>query len=367
MKFKNLFSSPAAAGSSSTTASTTTASTATSTTATSTATSTAAGASTQGSVAGYSSPSSQHEANGGHSPAAGTTHSAAAAAAAVATTATGAAGLMPPSVSGLDASSPGASGTTSLRDSTASSYSSSSTMAVLQLVCERLDEVAIIYQELAAHLAQGSLPRPNSHADQAASSNSPSNHNSSSKSSGGGLSAPSLPFKRRTSADANAAHMVSTSKWFVPPPEAGALASPANTAALTVPAAAAAASTAPTVVPKLSSDAYSSSCVMCPDGTVLAQTDVSWVQQRDVLSIMHDLKFASQQFGHALDEPECPVLHLTGSTNIISCYELNENFLVVNCKMTPQQLETFDTRQAQTLVEPVLQDIKQLLERALPS
>jgi predicted regulator of Ras-like GTPase activity (Roadblock/LC7/MglB family) len=104
--------------------------------------------------------------------------------------------------------------------------------------------------------------------------------------------------------------------------------------------------------------------VLRQDGSaVYYQQLAADADQAEVISVVSSLKRAALQLADTLGQTQCPALHVKGSKNIFSCYDAGTEFtLAFFTPMSESELEFFDTSQADTLMVPILDELKLLLQ-----
>jgi hypothetical protein len=81
----------------------------------------------------------------------------------------------------------------------------------------------------------------------------------------------------------------------------------------------------------------------------------------ELLAAISSLKKTALQFGTALNQSEASVIHIRGSVNLFSCYEIDKNLLAFYSEAHPAQAETFNLNEADNKMQPILQDLRLLL------
>jgi predicted regulator of Ras-like GTPase activity (Roadblock/LC7/MglB family) len=85
--------------------------------------------------------------------------------------------------------------------------------------------------------------------------------------------------------------------------------------------------------------------------------------QAEVTAVVSSLKRAALQLADTLGQTQCPALHVKGGKNIFSCYDAGTEFtLAFFTPMSESELELFDTSQADSLMVPILEELKILLQ-----
>lgn len=66
--------------------------------------------------------------------------------------------------------------------------------------------------------------------------------------------------------------------------------------------------------------------VLSPEGELLASaTQGEYERADEILAPIASLKKSAVQFGAALSQMECPVIHVRGNNNMFSCYDVDKN------------------------------------------
>jgi hypothetical protein len=65
--------------------------------------------------------------------------------------------------------------------------------------------------------------------------------------------------------------------------------------------------------------------VLTPEGELLASSQVEYQRADELLAPIASLKKTAVQFGAALSQMECPVIHVRGNNHMFSCYDVDKN------------------------------------------
>eukprot|EP00735_Rhodelphis_limneticus_P011374 TRINITY_DN4464_c0_g1::TRINITY_DN4464_c0_g1_i1::g.7337::m.7337 TRINITY_DN4464_c0_g1::TRINITY_DN4464_c0_g1_i1::g.7337 ORF type:complete len:147 (+),score=1.20,DUF2665/PF11654.3/1.2,DUF2665/PF11654.3/5.2e+02 TRINITY_DN4464_c0_g1_i1:88-528(+) len=85
----------------------------------------------------------------------------------------------------------------------------------------------------------------------------------------------------------------------------------------------------------------------------------------DELSIViSSLCRAATQFSDTLNQMECPVIHIKGTENMFSAYDLGDNYLAFYSNLSGPILEGFETTIADKAMSPIISRLHELLQRA---
>ena len=102
--------------------------------------------------------------------------------------------------------------------------------------------------------------------------------------------------------------------------------------------------------------------ILRQDGTVAYQQLTGTVEQVEVVSVVTSLKRAALQLADTLGQSQCPALHVKGGRNIFSCYDAGPDLTLAFFTPMPESaVELFDTSKADSLMVPVLEEVKLLL------
>mmetsp|Transcript_9565 Transcript_9565/g.21976 ORF Transcript_9565/g.21976 Transcript_9565/m.21976 type:complete len:143 (+) Transcript_9565:2-430(+) len=104
--------------------------------------------------------------------------------------------------------------------------------------------------------------------------------------------------------------------------------------------------------------------ILEPDGKIVFE-EVSAGIEQGFVGMVAALKRAALQFGNTLGQKECPVIHVKGSRNIFSYYDVGEHLLAFFTEMPGPMLEMFDTHAADNSMGPVVQNLMRLLTNAV--
>ncbi|KAJ4452484.1 hypothetical protein PAPYR_13348 [Paratrimastix pyriformis] len=92
------------------------------------------------------------------------------------------------------------------------------------------------------------------------------------------------------------------------------------------------------------------------------QSSKAPTKQAELASVISALKRSAFQFGEALGQLECPIIHIKGHSHIFSCYDLgathvSPQILAFYTQLDPASVEMFDTVAADTQMGPILRDL----------
>ncbi|KAJ4452414.1 hypothetical protein PAPYR_12033 [Paratrimastix pyriformis] len=88
------------------------------------------------------------------------------------------------------------------------------------------------------------------------------------------------------------------------------------------------------------------------------QSSKAPTKQAELASVISALKRSAFQFGEALGQLECPIIHIKGHSHIFSCYDLGAtHILAFYTQLDPASVEMFDTVAADTQMGPILREM----------
>jgi predicted regulator of Ras-like GTPase activity (Roadblock/LC7/MglB family) len=103
--------------------------------------------------------------------------------------------------------------------------------------------------------------------------------------------------------------------------------------------------------------------VLRQDGSAVYQQLAADADQAEVISVVSSLKRAALQLADTLGQTQCPALHVKGGKNIFNCYDAGTEFtLAFFTPMSESELELFDTSHSDTMMIPILDELKILLQ-----
>eukprot|EP00743_Colponemidia_sp_Colp-15_P007691 GILK01008326.1.p1 GENE.GILK01008326.1~~GILK01008326.1.p1 ORF type:complete len:144 (-),score=4.38 GILK01008326.1:506-937(-) len=103
-------------------------------------------------------------------------------------------------------------------------------------------------------------------------------------------------------------------------------------------------------------------CIVNSVGEVIAYVAEDITDAARVLELTSAVKQAALLFAETHSLCSVPVLHIKGQTHILSCFDISNYVFGMCLDMHPAALEMFDTRGAETMLRPFLEDVTRLLE-----
>jgi len=85
----------------------------------------------------------------------------------------------------------------------------------------------------------------------------------------------------------------------------------------------------------------------------------------ELLAPIASLKKTAVQFGAALNQMECPVIHIRGNNHMFSCYDVDKNLLAFYSSMHSSLLDAFNSTEADNKMSLIIQDLRLLLQNLL--
>jgi len=84
-----------------------------------------------------------------------------------------------------------------------------------------------------------------------------------------------------------------------------------------------------------------------------------------LLAPIASLKKSAVQFGAALNQMECPVIHIRGNHTMFSCYDVDKNLLAFYSSMHSSLLDSFNSTEADNKMSFIIQDLRLLLQNLM--
>jgi len=105
--------------------------------------------------------------------------------------------------------------------------------------------------------------------------------------------------------------------------------------------------------------------VLNSDGEIVAQENNSYKAPEELLSSIAVLQKTAIQFGSTLNQMECPIIHVRGSSHLFSCYEVDKNILAFYTAMHGAVLESFNTSELDSKIQNLLTELRLLLQNLI--
>jgi predicted regulator of Ras-like GTPase activity (Roadblock/LC7/MglB family) len=106
--------------------------------------------------------------------------------------------------------------------------------------------------------------------------------------------------------------------------------------------------------------------ILGPDGQAIVKETQDAAKFTSVMTMVATLKRSTLQFGETLGQMETPVIHVSGSHTVFSCYDVGPNVLAFFSGMASTAVELFDTAEADAKMVPILEDLRLLLHNISP-
>eukprot|EP00455_Lapot_gusevi_P036212 TRINITY_DN4020_c0_g1_i8.p1 TRINITY_DN4020_c0_g1~~TRINITY_DN4020_c0_g1_i8.p1 ORF type:complete len:165 (+),score=24.49 TRINITY_DN4020_c0_g1_i8:65-496(+) len=106
-------------------------------------------------------------------------------------------------------------------------------------------------------------------------------------------------------------------------------------------------------------------CILSPDGEVLAFDNNKSQHPADMMGPVASMKKAALQFGSSMNQLDCPVIHIRGNNHLFSCFDIDTNILAFFSEMHGSVLDSFNTNEADQQMEPILEELRLLLQNML--
>lgn len=105
--------------------------------------------------------------------------------------------------------------------------------------------------------------------------------------------------------------------------------------------------------------------VLSPEGELLASTQLEYHHADELLAPIASLKKTAVQFGAALSQMECPVIHIRGNNHMFSCYDVDKNLLAFYSSMHSSLLDSFNSTEADNKMSFIIADLRILLQNLI--
>jgi len=106
-------------------------------------------------------------------------------------------------------------------------------------------------------------------------------------------------------------------------------------------------------------------CVVTNSGDLLASVTLEDQPPQDLLYSMSALQQAAKQFASTLDVHSCPVIHVSGESQMLSCYEAGPCIIAFYTDVNPLELDLLDVTEQDTKISHIIEELRLLVQNII--
>eukprot|EP00002_Diphylleia_rotans_P023395 TRINITY_DN4603_c0_g1_i3.p1 TRINITY_DN4603_c0_g1~~TRINITY_DN4603_c0_g1_i3.p1 ORF type:complete len:151 (+),score=28.46 TRINITY_DN4603_c0_g1_i3:167-619(+) len=103
-------------------------------------------------------------------------------------------------------------------------------------------------------------------------------------------------------------------------------------------------------------------CIVNPSGEMIAHLATGDVNMQEVTNLVGSLKRSTLKLGDLM-QADLPAMHIRGSQNLFSCYDVADKILAIYSVMNAASLELFDAEEADTKMADILSSMTPVVHK----